>query len=107
MAPQSKASHKQERLRHNAMRALEEALAAEGDPVFDGLVIREVVPGRGNAFIAIVAGAEDAAHQKEAQEAFDTGAGWLRAEVAATLQRRRVPDLTFVVLAPGVADYRP
>lgn len=96
-----KASHKEERLRHNAQVALEEALAAEGDPVFDGLVIREILPGRGNAMVVLVSGAEDESHQRDAQLALDDSRGWLRAEVASTLQRRRVPDLSFVVLGPG------
>ncbi len=102
MAPQTTASHKEERLRHNALLVIEEALAADGDPVFDGLMIREIVPGKGNSMLVIVAGAEDAAHKLAAQEALEEASGWLRAEVAAALQRRRVPDLTFVVVEPAV-----
>lgn len=101
MAPHTKARHKEERLRYNAQLALEEAMAADGDPVFDGLHIREIVPGKGNALVVIVSGAIDRDHQDEAQSFFNESRGWLRSEVAATLQRRRVPELHFVVLAPG------
>ena len=99
-----KASHKDQRLRHNAQIAIEEALAADGDPIFDGLMIREVLPGHGNALLVLISGAEDESHQQDAQVALDESSGWLRAEVASTLQRRRVPELTFRVLPPGKAS---
>jgi ribosome-binding factor A len=86
---------KQKQLAREAYRVLSHALGALADRRLATAVVVEVRPAAGGLIVQVSAGQ---ARVSEAQAALDRAAGELRDELAASLARKRVPDLWFEVV---------
>lgn len=87
-----------------AARALEATLACDcRDPILNDVDIVSVTPGGSNQLsVAVAYAGEDAGVDAEEVLARLSGvAGFLRSEVARAVNRRRVPELRFIVLPKG------
>jgi len=84
--------------------AIAMALATASDPVLRDLSVATVEPRRGAASLRVVLFAAPGGELAIAAEHAARAVGYLRAEVAAAIQRRRTPDLVVEVIAalPGV-----
>ncbi|MFN0137963.1 MAG: hypothetical protein ACKVS9_17815 [Phycisphaerae bacterium] len=90
-----------------ARRALEAALASHcDDPLVGELQIEAIEVGGGGHLRVLVRAAGDAAHQPRERiaERLKELSGFLRAEVARDLNRRRAAELSFVVVPPIGGD---
>lgn len=82
--------------------ALSFALAELDDPVIDELGLIAVVPAPDAARVEVILAASSPAIDRDAAlDRLHELAPELRAEVAAELTRRRVPELVFRILLPG------
>jgi ribosome-binding factor A len=82
--------------------ALNAAFAESGDTVLADLLVTEVRPARhAGRMLVTVAGAPSAAMRSAAEvnAHLHGAAGWLRAQVAGAIHRRKTPELAFRVLS--------
>lgn len=72
------------------------ALAAAEDERIAALAVVRVVAGRGGTHILVLFGpAPDGGDVAEATALLERACGWIRSELAAALDLKRVPELTF------------
>lgn len=92
-------SHKDLQVAKQVFEALSIALADLDDPVLDDLALAAVdpAPDASRLLVTLIATRPDA-DLEAARAAIDEVAGDLRADVAAELQRRRAPELSFRVV---------
>lgn len=79
--------------------AIAMALATASDPVLRDLTVATVEPRRGAASFRVVLAAAPGDELAIAADHAARAVGYLRAEVAAAIQRRRTPDLVVDVIA--------
>lgn len=93
------------RLGGQICRALNLALGASSDPVLCGAWIARAEPAPDASRFRVVAGSTGDPDTDSALAAHLTAIrGWLRAEVAHAIRRRRVPELVFTVAHAPVDD---
>lgn len=80
--------------------AIAMALATARDPVLQDLTVATVEPRRGSASVRVVLHAAPGVELAIAAEHAARAVGYLRAEVAAAIQRKRTPDLVVEVIQP-------
>lgn len=87
-------------------RALNLSLPAAADPVLRRLLVRRVEPPLdGGRMLAVVEAPADVAPALALRRLRDAH-GWLRAEVAAGVNRKTAPDWTWLLIAGEVSDGR-
>ena len=84
-------------------RTLNQVLAESGDDQLRELLVTSVrsAPTASRLLVTVLLPAEAAAGADQVREHLRRASGWLRGEVAAAINRRKAPDLTFQVAAPG------
>lgn len=86
-------------------RAIDHILAADcDDPLLDDLLVEAVEPLHGSGHLLVVLGCPFAPQDldlDEVRDRLDRTKGLIRSEVAAWINRKRTPELTFRVLEPG------
>jgi ribosome-binding factor A len=98
-------NHKTQRLCGAAQRTLSLCLSL-GDETVRGLAVEAVEPATSPGLLVLVLRADrPLAPEDRARvlRALGSMRGSLRADIAAAVSRRRVPDLAFLVLGPGEA----
>jgi len=83
--------------------ALTLALADARDPALADLVVASVVPRRGSGCLEVTLELTAPRPAGLVQRRVQRAVGWLRAEVAAAIERKRAPELVLVVV-PGVTS---
>jgi ribosome-binding factor A len=76
------------------------------DEVLEDLVVREVVPAPDASRLLVIVcpfAARDRCDPVEALQHLHQAVGGLRAEIARSISRRKVPDLVFCVIVDGVS----
>eukprot|EP00825_Cyclidium_porcatum_P042262 TRINITY_DN5754_c0_g1_i3.p2 TRINITY_DN5754_c0_g1~~TRINITY_DN5754_c0_g1_i3.p2 ORF type:complete len:171 (+),score=13.55 TRINITY_DN5754_c0_g1_i3:134-646(+) len=94
--------HKQEQFLEQVRMAVESALQTAGEPVLGELSVMEVVKQGGS--LLVVATSNNPAEPvdaAEATEALSQASSMISREVAASITRKEVPKLAFIVLPPG------
>jgi len=98
-------NHKSKRLCGAAHRTLSLCLPSLlGDDVARGLALESVEPAASAGWILVILRTQqplDPADRGRVLRALEATRRTLRAEIAAGISRRRVPDLRFLVLGPG------
>lgn len=77
--------------------ALTLAFADARDPLLRDLVVVAVVPRRGAACLQVTLEVAPLRPIGEIQRRVQRAVGWLRSEVADAIERKRVPELVFIV----------
>lgn len=92
--------HKREQLCSQVSEAIAYALAASRDGELRDLIVDEVEPLRGTACLRVhvLAAAETPDEADRALAKLERASGYLRAEVASSINRKRVPELVFQVV---------
>lgn len=91
--------HKTLQLCRQVQQALSTSLAADfDDPVLMGLYVEEVRPAPDARRVLVVARVDPEHDAKLARERLESVSNWLRQEVAGSITRKRVPELSFLVL---------
>jgi ribosome-binding factor A len=80
-------------------RTLAAAFAAADDPLVASLTVAEVAPAPDRAHLLVRVLAADAALADEILERLRRMQGYLRAEIAAAVNRKKTPFLSFLVVA--------
>jgi ribosome-binding factor A len=81
--------------------ALDVALAAEcADPLLQALSVIDVQPAPNSARLLVLIGTPTGASSDEVTVHLSRAGGKLRCEVAAAINRKKVPELVFCVVAP-------
>lgn len=100
-------SHRSRRLCGAVHRTLALCLpSALGTEAVHGLGVESVEPAPSPGWLLVVLRADgplDLAERRRLTRALDSARGTLRAEIGAAVPRRRVPDLTFLILGSGEA----
>ena len=94
--------HKQEQLLSQVQEAVSSALQCAAAPILSELTVREVVR-QGGAMVVVVEpqNPDQPVDVQAASEALDEASSLLSREVAATITRKEVPTLRFLVLPAG------
>lgn len=93
-----KAERKERQLCRQVHEALGVALAAQRDPVLQDLWVLDVEPAPDASRLCIVLGAPGGSRVDEILGRLEGAAGYLRAEVASAITRKRTPTLTYRVV---------
>jgi len=88
-------------LRREIERSLSFALAAAHDARLQDLLIIDVQPAPDASRFAVVVSAPRGADRAAIEAALKHAIGELRGEIARSLQRKRTPELAFVVEVPA------
>jgi ribosome-binding factor A len=97
-----KAQRKERQLCRQAMEAVSEALADLDDGLLQSVWVMEVEPAPDASRLAVIVQAPPGAPLEEVAARLERVAGYLRAEVADAITRKRAPTLTFRVLPAEV-----
>lgn len=96
----SRLARKERQLCRQAREALGEALATLDDGVLMDVWVAAVEPAPDGSRLAVIVQAPRDAALEDVRERLDRVAGYLRAEVAGAIHRKRAPTLVFQVLPP-------
>lgn len=96
----SRVERKERQLCRQAREALSEALATLDDGVLMDVWVAAVEPAPDGSRLAVIVQAPRDAPLDEVRARLDRVAGYLRAEVAGAIHRKRAPTLVFQVLPP-------
>lgn len=103
----TKECHKQEQLWSQVAETISLSLGDAADQRLRDLVVQSVVPTPdGGRLLVVVRVTEPTSIEalNELHDLLNSARGWLRAEVASEIHRKRAPDLTFRVLPPWVEE---
>ena len=94
--------HKQEQFLSQVREAIETAMQTAATPILNLLAVQEVVQ-QGGSLVVVVTPLEsgDSVDLLAATKAIEVATPMLRREVASTITRKDVPNLSFVVLPAG------
>ncbi|TKC92114.1 ribosome-binding factor A [Polyangium fumosum] len=99
-AEDRKVERKERQLCRQVQEAVSEALAGIEDDVLLEVWVADVEPAPDAGRLAVIVQAPRGASPDEVAARLENVAGYLRAEVASAITRKRVPTLTFRVLPP-------
>ncbi len=92
---------------HQVQHSLNFALSSVGDPVLGELFVESVLPAPDAGHLLVtVSPLNPSRSLTEILQHLHSAAGRIRAEVAADISRRRVPELTFCCVPPEEAPSR-